>query len=156
MRQIKFRGKRLDNGEWRVGSLLNIEDTYFIIEDDDFSFDYRDENTHFWFNAQEQEVEPNTIGQFTGLYDRNGKEIYEGDIIKHDILCTVVYDIIGIAEAIGVIEWHQTGFIFKVFENNINGTGCYFKSDQQTEIEKTVEVIGNIHDNPELIKKEDK
>lgn len=153
MRRIKFRGKRLDNGEWRVGSLLNIEDTYFIIEDDDFSFDYRDESAHFWFDAQEYEVDPNTIGQFTGLHDKNGKEIYEGDIIKRVVVCKLVADVIGTIEIIGVIEWHQTGFIFKVSENDIKVKKVHRISHLNTEHNEEVEIIGNIHNNPELIKR---
>lgn len=80
-RKNKFRGKRFDNGEWVVGSLLSIEDTCFIIEEGDFDFDYRTEAHAFWFDCTEKEVDPDTVGQFTELFDRAGKNIFEGDIL---------------------------------------------------------------------------
>jgi uncharacterized phage protein (TIGR01671 family) len=70
MREIKFRGKRLDNGEWIEGDLLRMNGHWFIFPDPAPG------------GIDKYEVDPATVGEFTGLKDKNGKEIYEGDIIE--------------------------------------------------------------------------
>ena len=89
-------------------------------------------------------VDPDTVGQFTGLYDKNGKEIYEGDIVKkHDPYNVDSSDYTG-AVIWGKGRWAVPNYYF----------GCWFESDLFFDdfAGHKQEVIGNIYDNPELLK----
>lgn len=141
MREIIFRGRRLDNGEWVYGSILVIEDTYFIIEPVDFSYNNDTDATAFWFDSTEQEVDPATVGQYTGLKDKNGKDIYEGDKLLIN------------GNATAVVVWRNEGF-------DILDT-CAWTPTSKGDIEgfvymptKTMKILSNIHNNPELLKTE--
>lgn len=121
MREILFRGKCKYINEWIEGDLLHLDDNPFAILEREA--DYFDS-----FN----EVFPETVGQYTGLKDKNGKKIFEGDLIKYNINDNS-YDI-------GVIEWCYDTWKF-----------VYPILDSSTSIwESRMEVIGNIHDNPDL------
>ena len=120
MREIKFRGKRLDNGGWVYGgfAIRHRGAIPVILEADEDSITFRI-------------VYRRTVGQFTGLLDKNGKEIYEGDIFRFDhpdSINEVSYSIGG----------GFAGFDF---------SPAFTDGDKLTNIE----IIGNIHDNPELI-----
>lgn len=125
MRTIKFRGKRTDTGEWICGDLLTSNGTECEISDwNDIVYSRYD-------------VDPETIGQFTGLLDKNGKEIYEGDILR------VTDDNI---EESWKSEVEQKGII------EVNGCDYDYTLIEWADDNLTFEVIGNIHDNPELLK----
>lgn len=138
-REIKFRGKRLDNGEWVTGSLLIIEDTYFIIKQVDFDFNYRTEENAFWFDCTKQEVNPKTVGQFTGLLDVNGKEIYEGDIVDFGLNA--------------VVKYHPflCSFILDCDNKEPHFNDSYSELGYMKKQCEKFGVVGSIHDNPELL-----
>mgnify|MGYP000025777825 CR=1 FL=1 len=92
MRQIKFRGKSIELDEWLYGDLSqNADGTIHIIP--------QNPNKHVY----ELECNPETVGQFTGLYDKDGKEIYEGDIIEY-------MDGFGLHKERDVIKYRDGGF----------------------------------------------
>ena len=128
MREILFRGKRTDNNEWIYGSPI-FQDTYVLIR--------------FWnseeFEYEEYLVAPETIGQYTGLTDKNGKKIFEGDIV--DCWSEGV-------NAQGTVQQRRDGLwiIYPAWQKHIMWGLC---PDEYSNT--TVEVIGNIYDNPELI-----
>lgn len=123
-REIIFRGKRIDNDEWTEGYLFKIWNRTFLL----------------WGMTGDVpnmvEVKPETVGQYTGLTDKNGKKIFEGDIVKFSHL---VFD----ESRIGVIsyEMNVTGFV-------LGHKGGYSWIVYPNEF---YEVIGNIYDNPELL-----
>lgn len=141
MREIIFRGKQIDNGEWIEGSYIHLN------VNADFICQGRSFNSLIPIKI---EVIPETVGQYTGLTDKNGKKIFEGDILKAKTLDTN-------SEQIAVV-----GFGNFVDENNDDEyLGFYIEFDGfkttatqlfLEEVKCRIEVISNIHDNPELLK----
>ena len=121
MREILFRGKRKDNGEWVYGFYCYNP---LMKRAEIFSFD---ETRSYVY-----EVIPETVGQFTGLTDKNGKKIFEGDILEG--LC-------GLHKA-----YFDAGFVCFDWEN-INGK----PKESFSGFADDYEIIGNIHDNPEFL-----
>lgn len=132
MREILFRGKRLDNGEWVYGYYVHLgpvscQRAYIIPE--------------YTSAIYVKEVDPSTVDQYTGLMDKNDKRIFEGDIVSTDI-----------ARPYLIVEFRDGCFMFNC---NDGGKDYYdimlpILEDAQTEY-KYGEIIGNIHDNPELL-----
>ena len=134
MREILFRGKRVDNGEWIEGYFAQSGDRTFIIIDNDFAVGY----------VKMKEVVPETVRQYTGLTDKKGKKIFEGDIVKepdviHEGRIQIKGDISQIMNLYGCLCVVKNNHV-----KNFLGNGFH-----------EVEVIGNIYDNLVKLKGED-
>ena len=158
MREILFRGKRTDNGEWvygYVGVFKGITQIFVPFTEEE---EKENEGHIFscigglWYT-----VNPETVGQFTGLTDKNGKKFFVGDVIKTDN---------GKQKAISVVKYgnFRPKMIYHMFRNYIgyepkqdqHGVYCETEKEQMMLFDSPacIEVIGNIHDNPEPPKEE--
>lgn len=144
MREILFRGKRIDNGEWVEGHLIWCEDGRArIIPSHTDIFCYEMDESIIQTVAHG--VIPETVGQYTGLTDKNGNKIFEGDIVRlkrfGNIECgKIVFN----TNTDGFEFWHEVT------------VGAYGEKAMRKEnlcafTVSVVEIIGNIHDNPELL-----
>ena len=145
MRTIRFRGKQKKTGEWLYGDLeYNRKNGIARIHSYDDDGEY----------IGQQEVYEETIGQSTELYDENGSEIYEGDIVDWTFFYTR-YCSGGSVECdtivTGIIKWYQGGFILKVVNNDFDDAGQYSLSNLITDTNSDVVVKGNLYDNKELL-----
>ena len=125
IREVIFRGKRTDNGEWVKGYLYITH----IGAHEIGSYDAEINIERLTFD-----VIPEPVGQYTGLTDKNGKRIFEGDIVslvKHDGL---IYKVVYVPCRYELV--------------NSKGVNCFVLDIYKSE---NIEVIGNIHDNPELL-----
>lgn len=152
MREILFRGKRKDNGEWVEGSLISFTGSQFTAIFSSPSFSCT--------------VDPSTVGQYTGLTDKNGTKIFEGDIVQYNTLedfdCQSVVRF-GKYEQDGssgeYAKRNCIGFFVEVenftcpdwCENEPERFPEYLAQQNILEIASKCEVIGNIYDNPELL-----
>ena len=150
MREILFRGKRLDNGELAEGAFLNDRDGAFYICPSVSDISYGDGGNRrrigCWYK-----VDPSTVGQYTGLNDKNGKRIFEGDILH----------IAKNADGLGgyyqppldypvnvVVKWDLCAWMWETLCDDkryitFPDAWCHYEC----------EIIGNVHDNPELLEK---
>lgn len=126
MREILFRGKRKDNGEWVAGSLISFTGSQFtaIFSSPSFSCS----------------VDPETVGQYTGLTDKNGRKIFEGDILGGFLDEDYPEN-----KTIVTVEWYEYMWVTR--------QGNYYPDSlEESDVTDWFEVIGNIYDNPELLK----
>lgn len=130
IREYIFRGKRVDNGEWvqgdlRHGGYYDGDKTVYITVND--------------YCVHNYPVTPETIGQFTGVTDKNGKKIFEGDIVSFTRVNALGYT----TKRLGDVRYYDELPIFYIMATTGDAWDWCVCED--------IEVIGNIHDNPELI-----
>ena len=127
MREIKFRGKRIKNGEWVYGSLVQWPNGAAAI------LASKNGYSAVW----KQMVNPDTVGQYTGLKDRSGQDVYEGDLLRTS------------EGNIMIAEWVGSGIVTRcltpTYDGMMNTNRYAFPVSEK---------IGNIHDNPELLEEE--
>jgi len=134
MREILFKAKRKDDGKWVEGY---YQKRYDLLGNEEHLIFHADS-----YNVWEYvEIDPKTLCQFTGLYDKNGKRIWESDVVW------LVYD--G-EEHIYQIVWDNSELDFKA----TNGEENYGTNYEYLLCCDEIEVIGNIFDNPELLQEE--
>jgi len=141
IREYKFRGKSIETREWVYGYLYIDKDGYHYILRDiriklkpDYwanSYGYPPGEEDFYIEGM-VDVHSKTVGQFTGLTDKNGKEIYEGDIVRVSKENPVLLQVV----------WYKGRFRLQDFYNKRYSSITYIH---------IYELIGNIHDNPELL-----
>lgn len=155
MREIEFKGKRKDNGEWVYGYIHKYDNAeqrgnvYIIPSHASVFYSY--------------EVFPETVGQYTGLKDRNGKKIFENDIMRHyNFRCfEQIYNIKNLYQVVWV-EYDVSFSLYFMSQGKAYNTN-HIISKKRLWSERNIhhegsaeehEVIGNIYDNPELLKLE--
>lgn len=136
MREILFRGKRADNDEWVNGHYAKCRGRHYILPlCNENGYDERYEDFI--------EVIPETVGQYTGLPDKNGKKIFEGDICG--CFCNT---------QIFLVEYckDRCGYFF---DYRVFRPGCNPQPECLGNLQNRIKVLGNIHDNPELLEEEE-
>ena len=135
MREIIFRGKRIDNGEWVYGGILQTDNWSEIsVVTDYYGSMYEPPSCE----VDSYEVIPETVGQYTGLTDKNGTKIFEGDIVKGLF-------VFGEISSVVIFKYGSFGIEWNIDEIKVLDPFLGLRNIE-------CEVIGNIHDNPELLK----
>jgi uncharacterized phage protein (TIGR01671 family) len=133
MREIEFRGKREDTGDWVYGRYIGdtLIDQHYIVRENAVG-----QHTQHYIDWKEPEVftiDPETVGQYTGLEDKNGVKIFEGDVVRD----------------------RPSGLTSAVYWDEFHAVFCW-RNNLTIAASGELEVIGNIHDNPERIRKEER
>ena len=139
MRETLFRGKRVDNGEWIEGDLIQSRDKTYIHPK---ANSFRVSETGLSKLIVLREVYPETVGQYTGLTDKNGKKIFEGDILDYCLSWRKV-------KLYGRVGFSQTHVGYFLYDKN-------FEMMPGIEDCATMKVVGNKFDTPELWEEKEK
>lgn len=151
MRELLFRGKQVTDGEWVIGGIyINTDGKPHIVGKARYRPDTRDWDTAEYYENNPHcitaciEVIPETVGQFTGMVDKNGQKIFEGDIIARENYYNAIHR--------ALIGYDHASFVY------FNTSKAFYKDipfvidDCEDCInEDNYEIVGNIHDNPELL-----
>lgn len=144
MREIKFRGKCIKDNKWVYGYYAHHNDYFRHRETHGIYTDYADsmpESDGYSFYPDFDAVDPETVGQFTGLLDKNGEEIYEGDILR------IYYH--GLNKVFGVVRYAESRFYIEdEFKNELTAKAPMTNMFLRYQFE----IVGNIQDDPELLK----
>lgn len=163
MREILFRGKDVISGEWVYGDLAQEKHTDNSIK------------CAIVQTLSTYEVTPSTVGQYTGLVDKNSKQLFDGDIVRVAEYDNMLmreftedgsrFEIFDIEEAKGglirsyttAISWEEGAFVFSSNgEYNDTLLTCLFGDMRRSYPIFEIEIVGNIYDNPDLLKGENK
>lgn len=146
MREILFKAKRLDNGEWVEGSLISTEDNSgFILRSKTKAFIPKGTNT--FCSTECYEIDQTTLCRYTGLVDKNGQKIWENDILK----CKkyIGGNFVDYCIEVGYVEMKHGAFGLHRIKND-----AYYRPFKDWLEDYEYEVVGNIFDDKELLEVE--
>lgn len=145
-REILFKAKRRDNGEWVEGYYVKSVEGYYIV--------VPNKEESIWGEGKIIEIEPNTLCQYTGFTDKNGNKIWENDVVKKHFYTD--YDAFANSEEyVGVVKFIDCAWVVETVREKNKCIRPIFEAMAYSQDVKYFEVIGNAIDNPELLGGED-